>query len=123
MANVEPALPDDALVVRGGMNLPESFVVGSGVVIDASRLLKGASVNCGAGCSVQELTAPNMQAGYRGIPHSQIGVTTVGAIRAAGAIIAPSPKPWNPYHTTVGGLTPEQVSLLFRPTRKNPNRR
>jgi hypothetical protein len=28
-------LPDDALVVRGGQNLPENFAQGSGVTIDS----------------------------------------------------------------------------------------
>ncbi len=117
-----PFLPDEALVVRGGLNLPQSFAGGSGVALDAGGLLMGASVNCSPNRSVEELTAPNAQIGYRGIPHTQIGVTTVGAVRAAGGEVVPSPRPWNPFHATLSGLTPEQASRLFRPTRINPNR-
>ena len=38
-------LPDDALVVRGGQNLPDSFAHGSGVSVDAGGNLEGVSVN------------------------------------------------------------------------------
>jgi hypothetical protein len=114
-------LPDEALVARGGQNLPESFAQGSGVTVDATGKLQGVSVNAGAGSSVHELTAPNPQTGYPGIPHHQVGVTTVGAVRAAGGDVAPSPTRTNPHHATLSGLTPEQASDLFRPTAKNPN--
>jgi hypothetical protein len=40
-----PALPDDALVVRGGENLPESFAQGSGVTVDGSGKIRDVSVN------------------------------------------------------------------------------
>ena len=33
---------------------------------------------------MEEATAPDPQTGYPGIPHNQVGVTTVGAVRAAG---------------------------------------
>jgi hypothetical protein len=116
-------LPDDALVVRGGMNLPTSFVQGSGVAVQPDRTLDGVSVNSAAGLSVAELTAPNAQTRYPGIPHRQIGVTSVGAIRALGGDVIPSPTRANPHHATLTGLTVEQASQLFRPTRKNPNAR
>jgi hypothetical protein len=70
---------------------------------------------------VQALTAPNPHTGYPGIPHNQVGATTVGAIRAARGDVLPSPTRTNPYHATLSGLTPEQASQLFRPTMKNPN--
>jgi hypothetical protein len=38
-------LPDDALVVRGGMNLPENFEQGSGVSMDQDGKPDGVSVN------------------------------------------------------------------------------
>jgi hypothetical protein len=114
-------VPDDALVIRGGQNLPDSFVKGSGVTIDDSGKVEGVSVNAGAGVSVDELTAPNPHTGYPGIPHTQIGVTTAGTIRAAGGEVLSSPRRTNPHHATLTGLTPEQASNLFRPTRKNPN--
>src|SRR5262245_10581328 len=115
-------LPEDALVVRGGENRAPNFAQASGVSVDADSKLQGVSVNCGAGLSIRELTAPNPRTGYPGIPHNQVGVTTVGAVRAAEGDVVPSPTRTNPYHATLGGLTPEQASNLFRPTVKNPNR-
>jgi hypothetical protein len=116
-------LPDEALVVRGGQNLPASFIKGSGVTIDVDGKIQGVSVNSIPGLSIQELTAPNPQTGHPGIPHNRIGITTVGAVRAAGGDVAPTPTRTNPHHATLSGLTPEQASRLFLPTVKNPNRR
>jgi hypothetical protein len=99
-----PALPDDALVVRGGANLPESFAQGSGVTVDATGKVQGVSVNAVPGLTVKELTASNAQAGYPGIPHNQVGVTTVGRIRALGGVVDPSPRKKNPHHATLSGL-------------------
>ena len=118
-----PSLPDDGLVVRGGENLPESFAQGSGVTVDGGGKVQGVSVNAAPGLSVKELTAANGQTGYPGIPHNQVGVTTVGRIRAQGGGVDSSPRKKNPNHATLGGLTPEQASALFRPTIKNPNRK
>jgi hypothetical protein len=115
-------LPDDALVVRGGLNQPESFARGTSVSLDAAGKLQGVSVNSAPGLSVTELTAPNRQTGYVGIPHTQVGVTTVGAIRASGGEVTPSPTRKNPHHATLDGLTPDQASNLFRPTIQNPSR-
>jgi hypothetical protein len=116
-------LPDEGLVVRGGQNLPANFAQGSGIMVDESGRIRGVSVNAARGVSVQELTAPNPHTGYPGIPHNHVGVTTVGAIRAAGGDVAPSPTRTNPHHATLSGLGPEQASQLFRPTMKNPNTR
>ena len=116
------ALPDDALVVRGGRNLPENFANGSGVTVDAGGKVQGVSVNAAPGLSVKELTAPNSQSGYPGIPHRQVGVTTVGKIRGLGGDVVPAPRKRNPNHATMSGLTPEEASSLFRPTVKNPSR-
>jgi len=68
------------------------------------------------------MTPPNTQTGYPGIPHNWVGVTTVGAVRAAGGDVQPSPTRTNPHHATLSDLSPEQASDLFRPTVKNPNR-
>lgn len=116
-------LPDDALVVRGGQNLPENFANGSGVAIAADGKVHGVSVNAASGSSVDELTAPLTATGYPGILNNQIGITTVGAIRAEGGDVMPSPTRTNPHHATLSGLTPQQASSLFRPTRANPSRR
>ncbi len=118
-----PPLPDNALVVRGGQNLPVNFAQGSGVTVDESGKIQGVSVNAAAGISVQTLTAPNPDTGYPGLPYNQVGVTTVGAIRVAGGDVVPAPTRTNPYHATLCGLTPAQASQLFRPTQKNPNSR
>jgi hypothetical protein len=116
-------LPDDALVVRGGQNLPIHFAKGSGVAVGKGGKLQNVSVNCGPDLSVEELTAPNPQTGYPGIPHNQVGVTTVGAIRAGGGDVVPAPTKTNPNHATLSGLTPDGASRLFRPTIQNPNKR
>jgi hypothetical protein len=115
-------LPDEAVVVRGGQNLPESFAQGSGVTVGPAGKVQGVSVNAAPGLSVQDLAAPNPQTGYPGIPHNQAGVTTVGKVRALGGDVVPAPSKKNPNHATLNGLTPEQASSLFRPTIKNPNR-
>jgi hypothetical protein len=115
-------LSDDALVVRGGENLPENFAQGSGVAVDSGGKLQGVSVNAASGLSVKELTSPLPQTGYPGIPHNRVGVTTVGKVRALGGNVVPSPRRKNPNHATLSGLTPEQASSLFRPTIKNPNK-
>jgi hypothetical protein len=114
-------LPDDAIVVRGGMNLPENFEQGSGVSLDSGGKLDGVSVNSAAGATVRELTAPNATTGYIGIKNNRVGVTTVGKIRAAGGDVAPSGTKKNPHHATLTGLTPRQASDLFGPTIKNPS--
>ena len=116
-------LSDDALVVRGGLNLPENFVRGTGGTIATDGSLQDVSVNAASGLSVPELTAPNPQTGYPGILNNQVGVTTVAAIRAAGGEVVPSPTRANPNHATLSGLTAEQASKLFRPTTPNPSRR
>jgi hypothetical protein len=101
-------IPDDALVVRGGRNLPEDLRRGtrthpSGVT--------GASVECAAGEPVEGLAA--------NVPHGQIGVTTVGAIRAAGGdVMRTSGR--SPNHATLIGLSPEEASRLLTPTVTNP---
>jgi hypothetical protein len=114
-------LPDEALVVPGGQNLSGHFAQGSGVIVDAGGKIAGVSVNAAPGVSVRELTAPNPRTRYPGIPHTQVGVTTVGAIRAAGGDVISSPTRTNLYHAMLSGLTPEQASQLFRPAVKNPN--
>jgi hypothetical protein len=116
-------LPDDTLVVRGGQNLPANFAQGSGVSVAAGAMLDGVSVNAAPGLSLVELTAPDAPTGYPGILNTQVGATTVGAIRAAGGDVVPSPTRTNPHHATLIGLTAEEASKLFQPPVLNPNRR
>jgi hypothetical protein len=123
MNTMAERLPDDALVVRGGRNLPENFSMGSGVKIGPEGKWEGMSVNSAAGLSVADLTAPNEVTGYPGIRNGQVGVTTVGAVRAAGGEVTPSPSRTNQNHATLSGLKPTQAGELFRPTVPNPQRR
>jgi len=66
-------IPDDAVVVRGGKNRPAD--IERALAVHPSGV-PGVSVQCGAGASIDELAQE--------IPHSQLGVTTVGSVRAAG---------------------------------------
>jgi hypothetical protein len=103
-------IPDDAIVVRGGRNRPEDIRRGIGTHPSG---VTGISVECGEGLSVEELSAS--------IPHGQIGVTTVGVIRAAGGdVIRTSGR--SPQHATLTGLTPTEIGLLLNPTVPKPSR-
>jgi hypothetical protein len=73
MPNAPSALPDDAFVVRGGQNTPEHVRKGMGTHPSG---VTGVSVQSAAGLTVAELSVD--------IPHGQVGITTVGRVRAAG---------------------------------------
>lgn len=104
-------IPDEALVVRGGRNHPDDLRRGMGIHPSG---VAGVSVECAEGLSVEELAAA--------IPHGQVGVTTVGAIRAAGGdVVRTSGR--SSHHATVVGLSPEETSRLLTPTRANPAKR
>jgi hypothetical protein len=104
-------LPDEALVVRGGKNRPEDILRGIGTHPSG---VTGISVESGVELSVEELALM--------IPHSQIGVTTIGAIRQAGGdVIRTSGR--SPNHATLTGLSPEIISELMTPTMPNPSRK
>ena len=104
-------IPDEALVVRGGLCTPEQIDEGmrkphpSGVI--------GASVQSEVGLTVEELA--------RVLRNGQVGVTTVGAIRGAGGDVIRTSGLG--HHATVTGLTPEQMSRLLTPTIDNPAKR
>ena len=108
------ALPDDALVVRGGLNEPDSFSKGTGVTTDADGLLSEVSVQCAPGKTEKELARPLL--------NGQIGVTTLGQLRAAGGEVDPAPTPSNPNHCLLRGLDAAASSSLFTPTILNPHR-
>jgi hypothetical protein len=104
-------IPDEAVVVRGGRNQPEDLRRGSGRHPSGAT---GVSVECAEGMSVEELAAA--------IPHNHVGVTTVGAIRAAGGdVVWTSGR--SPHHATLIGLSPEAASRLLTPTTANPARK
>ena len=101
-------LPDDAIVVRGGRNRPEDIARGWGIHPSG---VAGVSVEAASSTSLSELCTT--------IPHTQIGVTTIEAIRAAGGdVIRTSGR--SPYHATLTGLTPDQASLLLNPIQPKP---
>jgi RHS repeat-associated protein len=105
-------LPDEALVVRGGVNTRERFADATGAKFDETGKVYNVSVNSAPGRSIAELAET--------IPNKQIGVVDVASIRAAGGSIQTAWRKGNPYHCVVGGCTPEQFSELFTPTIKNP---
>ncbi len=101
-------IPADALVIRGGRNRPEDILRDTGTHPSG---VTGISVESNSGVSLEQLAKP--------IPHSQIGVTKVGKVRAAGGdVIRTSGK--SPNHATLTGLTPELASTLLTPTVANP---
>jgi hypothetical protein len=103
-------LPNDAIVVRGGRNRPEDIRRGIGTHPSG---ITGISVECEGEVSVEALSVS--------IPHSQVGVTTVGAVRAIGGdVIRTSGR--SPYHATLTGLISEEISLLLTPTIPNPSK-
>jgi len=104
-------LPNEAFVVRGGLNTPESVASGMGTHPSG---IPGVSVESAAGKSVAELAA-----GPPPIPNSKIGVTTVGDVRAAGGDVLPT-SGMRPNHATLTGLPPEDISKLLQPPIPNP---
>lgn len=101
-------LSDESLVVRGGRNRPED--IERGIAVHPSGVA-GVSVESTSSLSVEELAA--------GVLHGQIGITTVGHVRAAGGdVVRTAGRSLN--HATLTGLTPNQASELLTPTIPNP---
>ena len=101
-------IADDAIVVRGGQNRPVDLERGTGTHPSGTT---GVSVECANGLTVRELAAS--------MPHGQIGVTTVAAVRALGGdVVRTSGR--SPHHATLTGLSPEEMSVLLTPTIRNP---
>ena len=101
-------IPDNAIVVRGGRNLPEDIVRGFGVHPVG---IMGVSVECGVGLTLEELCVL--------IPHGQIGVTTVAAVRAAGGDVVRT-SGGSPHHATLTGIDAATASRLLTPTTMKP---
>jgi hypothetical protein len=107
-------LPDDALVVRGGVTSAEGHFIGgadnqAGATPQAP--LERISVN-------SRENTPLIELARVAIAHNQIGVTTVGEIRAAGGSVVRNPT-WNPYHCLVSGCSEATLQRLFV-VKKNP---
>lgn len=101
-------IPDDAWVVRGGMNRP--FDIERATATHPSGVT-GFSVECAAGLTVAQLSGH--------IPHGKVGVTVVGAVRGLGGdVIRASGR--SPYHAALTGLSPDQASRLLTPAEPNP---
>lgn len=101
-------IADDAMLVRGGRNRPLDLERGTGTHPSG---VTGVSVECASGLSVKNLAAS--------IPHGQIGVTTVAAVRVLGGdVVRTSGR--SPHHATLTGLSPEKMSELLTPTIRNP---
>lgn len=101
-------IADDAMLVRGGRNRPLDMERGTGTHPSG---VTGVSVECASGLSVKNLAAS--------IPHGQIGVTTVAAVRVLGGdVVRTSGR--SPHHATLTGLSPEKMSELLTPTIRNP---
>ena len=101
-------LPDDALVVRGGLNTPDQIAEKmdthpSGVI--------GVSAESAPGLTVEQLAA--------NLPHGRVGVTTVGKVREAGGDVIPT-RGRSPNHATVTNIGAEELSRLLNPTIPNP---
>ena len=107
------ALPNEAIVCRGGSCTADKFRNGSGVTVDQNGNLSGVSVNSAANKPLEELT--------KGIPHGKVGTTTVGDVRAAGGNVVPSPTASNPNHATLSGITAEKAEALMTPAVSNPS--
>ncbi len=104
---VEP-ISDEAIVVRGGMNRPLDIERGTSTHPSG---ITGVSVECDIHLTEKELAAT--------IPHGQIGVTTVGAVRQKGGdVIRTTGR--SPHHATLTGLSPAAASKLLTPTKPNP---
>jgi RHS repeat-associated protein len=103
-------LPNEANVVRGGLNTPES--VANGMATHPSGV---------TGVSVE--SAPNLSIGdlSKNIPHNKIGTTTVGEVRKVGGDVIPT-SGRSPNHATLTGLTPAQISELLSPPIPNPSK-
>lgn len=101
-------IPDNAWVVRGGRNRPEDLRRGTGTHPSG---VTGVSVEAAENISIAELAAA--------LPHAQMGVTTVDAVRRAGGdVVRTSGR--SPNYATLTGLSPKDASRLLTPTIPNP---
>ncbi len=104
-------IPDDALVIRGGKNQARDIRRGTDT---HPAGITSVSVECAEKVPVTELAKTT--------PHRQIGRTTVAEVRKAGGDVVRT-SGWSPYHATLTGLAPEQISRLLTPTVPNPGRK
>jgi hypothetical protein len=103
-------ISEDALVIRGGRNRPVDLERGTGTHPSGTT---GVSVECASGLTVEKLAAS--------LPHGQIGVTTVSAVRSLGGDVART-SGRSPHRATLTGLSPDDMSELLTPTISNSAR-
>lgn len=102
-------VPDSTIVCRGGSCSKDAFTNGKGVVTDPTTgNLSGVSTGIG----------DSVAAASKSIPHSKVGVTTAGDIRAAGGQVVND----RGNHADVSGVTAEKAAELFKDVVKNPNK-
>jgi uncharacterized protein RhaS with RHS repeats len=102
------AVPDSTVVCRGGSCTSQAFANGKGVTVDsATGKLDG--ISTGLGDSVASAS--------KNIPHTKVGVTTAGDIRAAGGQVVNDKG----NHGTVSGLTADKAAEVFKKVVDNPN--
>ena len=105
----EERIPDDAVVIRGGRNRPDDIRRGTGTHPSG---VSGVSVECALGVPLGELAAL--------IPHSHVGVTSVGQIRAAsGDVVRTSGRS---RHRAGVGTTPPQGKRTHLPRKSRRTR-
>jgi hypothetical protein len=93
--------------------------------------MKNGFVMTQSSCAVDRIVLKILNAGWesipagsqvrapRSIPHGQIGVTTVREVRNIGGdVVRTSGR--SPYHATLTGLTPDQISNVPTPTILHP---
>ena len=87
---------------------------GTGVKILQNGTLDDVSVQSGRGMTYESLAV--------GVLNKVSGQTTVGAIRALGGDVIPTPTPRLPHHATLKGITAQEASMLSRPVRRTPTK-
>jgi RHS repeat-associated protein len=102
------ALSDSALVARGGANITPQSIENATSTHPSG--VTGFSAQCNGGTCLNELGS--------NIPNGQMGVTTVGDIRAAGGDVVVTSGRGN--HVTVTGLDSNTASQLLSPSVPNP---
>jgi RHS repeat-associated protein len=102
-------LPDSAYFCRGGRCNIEDWMKG-GPLRDGK--LTDISVQSTPGMSPEELLQNTPTKSGRSYP--QGGAARVGDVRRLGGDVISTPKPGNPYHATLMGITPQQATDLVQ---------
>jgi RHS repeat-associated protein len=111
LLSTESKLSDSTLVARGGSATGANSAVGLAKGIgDHPAGVRGFSAESANGASLCELCI--------NVKHNQVGVTTVGEIRAAGGDVI-STRGVSPNHATVTGISGEDAAGVFN-VQKNP---